>query len=326
MKNLENNWGISSDFLINEAKQLGFEVEIVEKNKSLFYLIKNDKKILCKNIDCGLNSSLAFKISEDKELSYSLLEKHNLAVPKSMYTNKWEDTEINIDFPLVVKPVDGAHGDGVTVDIKNKDRLEKALNYSYSFSNRAIVQNYITWDDHRVLIIGGKFVAATRRVPAFVIGDGENSIEKLIALENTNNDLRGDGHSKPMSYIKIDEELETYIQEQRLGMDSIPLENEQIFVRRNANLSTGGMAQDVTDIIHPQVIKTAIKAANICELQVAGVDILTSNISKSLEETGGVIIEVNATPGLRMHYYPTEWTWRNAALPIVKLIEEKYFS
>ena len=324
MKNLESNWGISSDFLINEARKLGFGVEIIEKNKNLFYLLKNDTKILCKNIDCGLNSALAFKICEDKELCYSLLERNNLAVPKSIYLNKWDNSHINIEFPLVVKPVDGAHWDGVTVNIWNQNRLEKALNFSYTFSDRAIIQNYITWDDHRILIIDGKLEAATRRIPAFVIGDGKHTIEELIILENKNNKLRWDGHSKAMSYIKIDGELESYIQEQRLGMDSIPLKNKQIFVRKNANLSTGGMAQDVTDIIHPQVIKTAVKTANICRLQVAGIDILTSDISKSLDDTGWVIIEINATPGLRMHYYPSEWKSRNPVKAIINLLMRKY--
>ncbi len=321
MKNAIKSWGISSELIIKEAEKQWLDVEIIVKEKNLFYLKKWDKKFLFKNIDCGLNSALWYKIAEDKELTYWILGKYNLPVPQSMYISKENrDNKINIDFPLVVKPVDGAHGDGVTVNIMNLERYKKALDLSFSMSNKAIVQNYISWYDHRVLVVGNKVVSATKRIPAFIIWNGKNTIEELIILENKTNKLRWDGHSKPMSFIKIDDELETYIQEQRLWLDSIPKKAEKIFVRRNANLSTGGIAQDVTDIIHPQVIKTVIKAANICELQVAGIDILTSDISKSLDETNGVIIEINATPGLRMHYYPTEWSPRTPAKDILELV------
>ncbi|MDD5769882.1 MAG: hypothetical protein PHE25_02850 [Candidatus Gracilibacteria bacterium] len=318
-------WSISSELIITEAQKLGYEIEIINQNKNLFYIKKDKKKILFKNIDGGFNSLLGFKLSEDKELTYNILGLNNLPISKSIYLDINEKGNFDFDnlplnYPLVVKPVDEGHGNGVTVNILDKETLINSINFAFSFSSKIIIQNYIVGDDHRVLVVGDKIVAVAKRVPPSIIGNGLKTIKGLIDDENKN-PLRGDkDHDKPLSTIKIDKELNEYLDLQGFSLETILEKDKEIFLRRNANLSTGGRSIDLTDVIHPNNIQICIEACKLCQLKVAGVDIITTDISKPLRETSGVIIEINSTPGLRMHHFPSEGTSRNVAGEILKLI------
>lgn len=318
-------WSISSELIITEAQKLWYEIEIINQNKNLFYIKKDKKKILFKNIDWWFNSLLWFKLSEDKELTYNILWLNNLPISKSIYLDINEKGNFDFDnlplnYPLVVKPVDEWHGNWVTVNILDKETLINSINFAFSFSSKIIIQNYIVWDDHRVLVVWDKIVAVAKRVPPSIIWNWLKTIKGLIDDENKN-PLRWDkDHDKPLSTIKIDKELNEYLDLQWFSLETILEKDKEIFLRRNANLSTWWRSIDLTDVIHPNNIQICIEACKLCQLKVAWVDIITTDISKPLRETSWVIIEINSTPWLRMHHFPSEWTSRNVAWEILKLI------
>lgn len=324
LKNLVKWWSISSQLIIQEAEKLWMNIDILVPEKNLFYLIdKSWKKVLFKNIDCWLNSAIWFKVVEDKELTYEILQRNDLSCPKSIYVNKFQEIDfdkISIPYPLVVKPVDGGHWDWVSVNIKDKESLITAVNFAFTFSDRVIIQNLIIWEDHRILVVGWKVVAGTKRIPPYVIWDGKLTIKELIEKENEN-PLRWKwwDHDSPMSKIKMDDIFLAFIKKQSYWVDDVLEKRKQINVRENANLSTWWLAIDITDNIHPDTIEVCIKAAELLWLQVAWVDVLSSDISKPLNQNNWAIIEVNSTPWLRMHYFPAKWIPRNPAMYIVKL-------
>lgn len=303
---------------------MGIMIQAIVPEKNLFFLKDKDRNILFKNIDCGLNSALWFKITEDKELTYILLAQEDIPVPQSRYIRKKESKDYNyenldIRFPLVVKPVDGAHGDGVIVDIRDILTLKRATENAFDLSESIIIQNFVSGEDHRIIVVWEEVVAVAKREPASITWDGIHTISELVEEENKN-PLRGFwDHSNPLSPIKFDNESVEYIKKLWLFPESIPAEWVHIFLRGNANLSTGWKAIDLTDQIHPDTKAIAIRATKILNLQVAWVDILTTDISKPLSETGWVIIEVNATPGLRMHHFPSVGSPRNPAKAIINL-------
>ena len=173
------------------------------------------------------------------------------------------------------------------------------------------MERQIEGSNYRVLVVGDSVVAVSERLPAAVEGDGVHSVKELIEMENSD-PLRGDGHEKPLTKIKVDDHVMFTLGKQGLDLNYIPRRGETVTLRENCNLSTGGKAVDRTDRIHPQVSMMAVRAAGIIGLDVAGVDITTTDISKPLKSTGGAIIEVNAAPGIRMHHYPSRQA-RNAA-------------
>lgn len=217
---------------------------------------------------------------------------------------------------MVIKPVDGNQGRGVTVNIKNEKEAILAYNIASKINKKVIVEKYIEGKDYRVLVVNGKVCAASLRVPPFVTGDGVHSIKELIDIENMN-PQRGYGHEKPLTKIIVDDVTINYLKSLNLSLDYIPSKNEIIYLRQNANLSTGGTAKDCTDIIHPDNINYAIRAAEAVGLDIAGVDICTKDISKPISLNNGAVIEVNASPGLRMHTNPNSGKSRNVAADII---------
>jgi cyanophycin synthetase len=325
VKNNVTSWSISSDLIREEAEKLWMEFQLLSKNKNLFYLKKDGKRVLFKNIECWLNSALGFKLSEDKELTYLLLQDAGIPVPRSIYLQKdaldnLDIFPINIPFPLVSKPVDGSHGDGVIVNIQNQEELRSAIQTSFDFSDMVIVQNFISWSDHRVLVVGDEVIAVAKRLPASVVGDGKSTLRELVKNENKNPLRIWWDHTSPLSPIKLDHESLEYLTKNWYSDMSIPEVWKRIFLRGNANLSTGGTSIDLTDTIHPSVWSIAVLATKLVWLEIAGVDIITSDISKPLTETGGVIIEINATPWLRMHHYPFEGVQRNVSKAILRRV------
>ena len=195
----------------------------------------------------------------------------------------------------------------------------KAFRLAAGISRKVIVERQIRGSNYRVLVVGGSVAAVSERLPAAVEGDGVHTVKELIDIENTN-PLRGDGHEMPLTRIKVDRHVLLTLEKHGIGLDSVPSKGETVTVRENCNISTGGKAVDRTDRIHPQVSMTAVRAAGIIGLDVAGVDITTPDISKPLEAAGGAVIEVNAAPGIRMHHFPSRGKARNAARCIVDML------
>lgn len=324
IKNNVINWSISSNLIVQEAKKIGATIHKICPEKNLFSISIQGHNIFFKNIDCWMNTAFGLKVTEDKELTYALLGMKRIPTALSYYLkkNEWitflEDKKMS--FPLVVKPVDGAHGDGVSIDLQTRDDLERAIDFARKYSDTIIVQSYITGYDHRVLVVWEQVIAVAKREPASIIGDGTSTIQELIDQENQN-PLRGSwDHNSPLTTIKIDNEVINFLKKNNSTLDTIIEYWAQVFLRWNANLSTGWKAIDLTDSIHPSVAQYAIESAKTLWLTVAWVDILTDNIALPLEKTRGVIIEVNSTPWLRMHHYPSSGKSRNAARAILELL------
>ncbi|SHE80867.1 cyanophycin synthetase [Clostridium fallax] len=223
-----------------------------------------------------------------------------------------------IGYPVVLKPQFGSKGKGVILNIKNQKELLKAYNKALKEYKDIMIEKYFIGEDYRVLVVNYEVVAVSKRIPPFIIGDGEKTIKELIKELNSD-DKRGENHEKPLTKVKIDEELLKILEQQELNIFSVPLKGEKIKLRYNANLSTGGIAEDYTDVISDENKEICIRAAKTIGLDICGIDISTNDISKSLKENG-IIVEVNAAPGIRMHQYPSKGEKRDVALSIVDMM------
>jgi cyanophycin synthetase len=209
-----------------------------------------------------------------------------------------------VGLPVVVKPQDGNQGKGVTSNIAGREHLLNAYQAAIQYSDNILVEKYLPGHDYRLLVVGDKLVAAARRDSPHVIGDGVHSISELVAEVNSD-PRRGDGHATPMTRIRIDAIAISRLQLQGYTPESVPAKGTRVMMRNNANLSTGGTATDVTDDVHPEVAARAVDAALMVGLDICGVDVICDSVGRPLEEQGGGIVEVNATPGLRMHVFPS---------------------
>jgi cyanophycin synthetase len=218
----------------------------------------------------------------------------------------WEIAN-RIGLPVVVKPRDGNQGKGVAVNIETRDQLAKAFGVASEISRDVIVEQYIPGHDFRMLVIGNKLIAAARRDPPNVIGDGVHTIAQLV--EQVNQDpLRGDGHATALTKIRFDDIAIATLANQGLTSQSVPEKGRRILLRNNANLSTGGSATDVTDEVHPELSAARIvTAAQMVGLDIAGVDLVAETVAKPMEEQRAGIVEINAAPGLADALKPLLW-------------------
>ena len=271
-------------------------------------------------------SSIGVELACDKEDTKYLLEQAEVEVPRGDILSSesaLEDACKYVGYPLVIKPIDGNHGRGITVDINSYEEALVAFKVAKEVSRRVIVEKYITGEDYRLLVINYKFVAAAKRTPAHVVGDGTSSIEELVAKVNQD-PRRGYGHEKVLTAITINDLTKTIIADAGYTTESVLKEGEKLILKDTANLSTGGTAEDVTDIVHPANVSMAERISKIIDLDICGIDIMTSDISQPLSDTGGAVLEVNAGPGFRMHLAPTTGLPRNVAAPVVdKLFPQK---
>jgi cyanophycin synthetase len=230
-----------------------------------------------------------------------------------------------VGYPLVIKPVDGNHGRGITVNIQNyEEALEGFENAKESSRSGAIiVEKFVEGEDYRLLVVNNKLVAAAKRTPAHVIGNGKSTVQELI--DEVNKDpRRGYGHEKVLTQITVNELTKTIIKDAGYTLDSVITDGERLILKDTANLSTGGTAEDVTDIMHPANVSMAERISKIIDLDICGIDVMTTDISQPLSETGGAVLEVNAGPGFRMHLAPTSGLPRNVAAPVIdKLFPNK---
>jgi len=269
-------------------------------------------------------SLLGTELAGDKESTITMLREANLPVPKGEVIYRFRELESAIEeigFPIVIKPLDGNHGRGITLNINSWRDAESAYDLARSESKAGgvLVERYYKGRDFRVLVVNGKVVAVAERVPAHVVGDGESTIAELIAQVNRD-PRRGEGHNNILTKITIDSHSKQVLEKQGLTLRTIPKKGEICDLKATANLSTGGTAIDRTEEIHPQNIWIAQRAARIIGLDIAGIDITSPDISRPLPEVDGVIVEVNAAPGLRMHLQPSEGTPRNVTAPILDML------
>lgn len=266
-------------------------------------------------------SSIGVELACDKEDTKYLLEQAEVQTPRGDIIRRESSLEEAcryVGFPLVVKPVDGNHGRGITVNIKNYDDALIAFRSAKesSKSGAIIIEKYIVGDDYRLLVINNKLVAAAVRTPAHVIGDGKSTIQQLI--DEVNKDpRRGYGHENVLTQITVNDLTLSIIKANGYTLDSVLKKDERLLLKDTANLSTGGTAEDVTDIVHPANVFMAERISKIIDLDICGIDVMTTDISKPLEETGGAVLEVNAGPGFRMHLAPTSGLPRNVAAHVI---------
>jgi cyanophycin synthetase len=264
-------------------------------------------------------SSIGVELACDKEDTKYLLEQAEVEVPKGDIISRessLKDACEYVGFPLVIKPVDGNHGRGITVDVQNYEDALIAFHAAKNVSSRVIVEKYITGEDYRLLVINNILVAAAKRTPAHVIGDGESTVTELVDKVNAD-PRRGYGHENVLTMITINDLTKTIIKDAGYTVDSVIPKGERLILKDTANLSTGGTAEDITDIVHPANVSMAERISKIIDLDICGIDIMTTDITKPLSETGGAILEVNAGPGFRMHLAPTTGLPRNVAAPVV---------
>ncbi|HET9064967.1 MAG TPA: cyanophycin synthetase [Gemmatimonadales bacterium] len=270
----------------------------------------------------GRTSHIAVELASDKEETNKLLSRIGLPVPKQDLVQTARDAvraARRIGYPVVVKPYNGNHGRAVAIHLTTDEAVETAFAAAQEVSRSVIVESFVDGVDHRLLVINGTLVAATRRTPGQVTGDGVHTVAELVALVNQD-PRRGIGHEKVLTRLEIDDQAERLLTALGYREDTVLVSGEVVALRSTANLSTGGTATDVTDIIHPDNVDMAVRAIQAVGLDVGGVDFLTSDITQSYLTHGGAICEVNAAPGFRMHSAPSEGTPRDVAAPVIEML------
>ncbi len=267
-------------------------------------------------------SNIAVDIACNKEETKRMLDMASIPVASGSICVDEEDLENTIKkigYPIVIKPLDGNHGKGASINVVTWEDAVSGLAYAQKYSRRVIVEKFITGFDFRVLIIDNKLVAAAKRVPAHVVGNGSDSIQKLI--EETNKDpRRGYGHENVLTEIDVDRDTLDLLEKLNYTLETVPKNGEIVYLKSTANLSTGGTSVDVTDMMHPENIFLCERISRVIGLDICGIDIMAENLTQPLKENGGCILEVNAAPGFRMHLAPSEGLPRNVAAPVIDML------
>jgi cyanophycin synthetase len=262
------------------------------------------------------------EIASDKEETNRILEALGLPVPKQRLVYREEEAAIQaerIGYPVVVKPLNANHGRGVSLDLTDAEHVRTAFGQARKHSRGVLVERFLSGLDHRMLVVNGDLIAVSKRVPGHVLGDGTHTVEELVEIVNQD-PRRGVGHEKVLTRLEFDYQADRLLENLGYTRSTVPPDGEVVFLRSTANLSTGGTAVDVTDIVHPDNAAMAIRAVTAIGLDVGGVDFLTEDISRSYKEIGGGICEINAAPGFRMHVAPSEGTPRDAAGPVMEML------
>jgi cyanophycin synthetase len=273
----------------------------------------------------GRTSHIAVDLASDKEETNRILANLGLPVPKQRLVQSVERAIAaaeRIGWPVVCKPYNGNHGRGVSIDLRTPDDIREAFPIAQEHSRSVIVESFITGHDHRILVVNGELVAAAKRLPGHVTGDGVHTVAQLV--DEVNRDpRRGIGHEKVLTRIELDTQALGLLEKRGYTVDTVPPAGDVVMLRLTANLSTGGTATDVTDVMHPDNVEMAVRAIQAIGLDVGGVDFLTPDITQSYREVGGAICEVNAAPGFRMHMAPSEGRPRDVAGKVIEMLFPK---
>ena len=298
--------GPSTGSIVNAAIARGIPFRRLTEG-SLVQLGWGSKQRRIQAAEIDATSAIAESIAQDKELTKKLLHAAGVPVPLGRPVTSAEDAWAaaqEIGLPVVVKPRDGNQGKGISVNIATQEGVMTAYNTAKSFRDDVLVERYLPGSDFRLLVVGNKLVAAARRDPPLVIGNGKNTVRELVELVNAD-PRRGEGHATSLTKIRLDDIAKNRLKEQGLDENSIPAKGTRVILRNNANLSTGGTATDVTDDVHQEVAARAIAAAQMVGLDICGVDVVCESVLLPMEEQSGGVVEVNAAPGLRMHLSPS---------------------
>ena len=270
----------------------------------------------------GRTPHIAVELASDKEETNKILATLGLPVPRQELVQTSAHAVRaagRIGFPVVTKPYNGNHGRGISIRLTTDEEVAQGFIVAKEHSRSVIVETFLEGDDHRLLVVNGELVAATRRTPGHVTGDGEHTIAQLIEIVNQD-PRRGVGHEKVLTRLELDAQAEKMLAKAGLTAQSMPAAGQVVYLRSTANLSTGGTATDVTDVIHPDNRDMAVRAIKAIGLDIGGVDFLTKDIAESYRAIGGGICEVNAAPGFRMHVAPSEGTPRDVAAPVIDML------
>jgi cyanophycin synthetase len=318
---IESDLGPSTGAIVEEAKKRGIPVTRIG-HESLVRLGCGKNSRLVESTLTDATACICADISSNKQLSKYLLGEHRIPVPdgKVVYSEiSALMAASQIGTPVVIKPLDSNQGKGVRLNLTSPDEIKEAFGCAARYSKGVIVEQFIRGDDYRVLVIGEEAKAVARRFPASVTGDGTHTIRELVELVNAD-PKRGEKHEKPLTRICLDDVAIAHLKRNGFSPDSVVPAGVTVRLRQNGNISTGGTAVDCTELIHPDNADLAVCAAHALGIDIAGVDIVTEDISKSILETGGAIVEVNTAPGIRMHLYPSEGQPRNVAGDIVEYL------
>jgi cyanophycin synthetase len=318
----EASLGASTEALVREAETLGIpwmELETCD-------LLQLGYGKYQKRVQAALTSHsniLGVELAGDKEKTKKILDNLGVPVPLGKVIYAFNELEEAIDrlggYPIVIKPLNGNHGRGITIDIQTWQQAAVAYDRAKDVSKGVIVEHFYQGRDHRILVVNHQVVAVAERVPAHVIGNGTATIAALVEQENQD-PRRGEGHDNILTQIQLDDSTDEMLARQGCTLETVLQPDQICYLRATANLSTGGIAIDRTDEIHPETVWLAERVSRIIDLDVAGIDVVTTDITQPLAAADGVIVEVNAAPGLRMHVAPSKGIARNVAAPILHML------
>lgn len=314
-------FGPSTGSIVDEA--IARDIPFIRVNsESLVQLGYGKNQVRFRATMTDRTSSIAVDLASNKDETKKMLKDAAIPVAKGVCISDpdaLEEAVNTVGFPLVFKPLDGNHGKGATINVKTMEEAKEAFEHAKKYSRKIIIEKFITGYDFRILVINNRFIAAALREPAHVIGDGKSTIQQLIDKENLD-PRRGYGHENVLTEISIDRETLDQLAKKGYTLDTILKKDELCYLKGTANLSTGGTSTDITDIVHPHNIFICERISRVIGLDICGIDIMASNLSEPLEVTGGVVLEVNAAPGFRMHLAPAKGLPRNVAAPVIDML------
>jgi cyanophycin synthetase len=261
--------------------------------------------------------AIAVELAQDKDETKERLQRNGIPVPFGHVVYSLEEANKALDdlqTPVAVKPLTGHQGHGVSLDVSTPEEMSVAFEAAREFSSTVLVEEMFSGRNYRVVVVAGKVVAASERLPSTVIGDGVSSIRQLIDIENQN-PLRGDGHERPLTKIKVDAEVRAHLAHAGMSLETVPAADANVTLSNRTNLSTGATARDVTDEVHPSIARMCERVGRLIGLDICGIDLVIPEISTPM--TSGGVIEVNASPGFRMHHFPSEGATRDVAQALV---------
>ena len=315
------NLGPSSFSIVKEAKRRNIPYTRLNSDSLIMLGQGCNQKIICSSV-ASTTSSLAENLASDKDATRTLLYQSHIPVPMGTLISELEELEEavkEIGFPAVTKPVDGNHGRGITTRINTLEQARNGFFEAKKISEDVILEQFIKGNDYRFLVINFKLVAVAERTPAMVLGDGTSTINELV--NEINMDFhRGDGHERALTKISLDAGTESILMENNLTLNSVLPVGEILYLKETANLSTGGTAKDVTDMVHPANVFLAERIARLMNLDICGIDIIAQDVKNPITEKNGAVIEVNSGPGFRMHLSPVKGMAINVAEPLLDML------
>ncbi|MGZ4043333.1 MAG: cyanophycin synthetase [Bacteroidia bacterium] len=314
-------FGPSTQAIVDEAQSR--RIPFKRLNNSSFVLFGqgvNQKKI--RATMTSSTSHIGVEIACDKNETKQILKSAYIPTPASEVVENEKDLQSTIEsigYPVVIKPINGNHGRGITINIRNINQAREAFKLAKDISDEVLVEKYLTGCDFRFLLINFKLVAVAKRTPALIIGDGQSTIARLI--EETNCDPnRGDGHEQILTKIKVDKITSDILSQRNYSLETVPAKDEVVLLKDTANISTGGTATDVTHLVHPANVFMAERIARLLNMDICGIDVMAHSVEEPITNENGGILEVNACPGFRMHLFPSKGKARNVAAHVMDML------